>query len=118
MNPLPLGEKIKQLRLEQGISLRSFATRIKKSAAFMSDIELGRRFPSPEVLVEIARELKVEASDLGKLDMRGSIDDLKKLMQRDPSWGLAFRTVAEVAEGVSPEEMIRRITETRRGDAK
>ena len=52
----PLGEYIRELRQQKDLSLRDFAKRLGgKSAAFISDIELGRRFPSDPVLEDIAR---------------------------------------------------------------
>ena len=110
MPNISLGERIKELRLASNVSLRTFATRIGKSPAFLSDIELGRRYPSSEVLEVIAKELRVEAAELDKLDTRGSIDDMKRLIQKDPSWGFAFRTVADSALNMTPQELINRLT--------
>lgn len=111
-----LGEKIKELRLGLGMSLRAFATKVEKSPPFISDIELGRRYPSDEVLELIAKELRVEPSQLKQLDTRSSLDDLKRLAQKDPEWGLAFRAVASKAETLSAEEFIKLITEKKGGE--
>ena len=45
-----LGKRIRQLRNSNGLSLRAVATATGVSAAFMSDVELGRREPSDRVL--------------------------------------------------------------------
>lgn len=105
-----LGDRIKELRLEAGISLRQFASSIGKSPAFMSDVELGRRYPSDDVLSDVAKVLNASVEELKALDTRSSLDDIKRLAQRDPSWGLAFRTAAESAESMSPQEFIDRLT--------
>ena len=105
-----MGDRIKELRIATGVSLRQFAGKINKSPAFISDVELGRRFPSDEVLELIAKQLKISANDLKALDVRGSLDEIKRLAQRDPNWGLAFRTAAESAESMSPDEFIKRLT--------
>lgn len=96
--------------MEQGMSLRTLAGRIEKSPPFVSDIELGRRYPSDEVLESIATILKVAFEELKSLDTRSSLDDLKRLAQRDPQWGMAFRAVASKAETLSPQEFMKLIT--------
>ena len=50
MIELTLGQKIHELRDKADLSLRELALKISVSAPFLSDIELGRRFPSEEVL--------------------------------------------------------------------
>ena len=93
------------------MSLRKLAGEVSKSPAFISDVELGRRFPSDEVLADIAKILNIAVEELKQLDTRSSLDDIKKLAQRDPNWGMAFRTAAEKAEGMTPEEFIERLTQ-------
>lgn len=111
MAVVTLGDKIKELRMAKGFSLRSLAGKVLKSPPFVSDIELGRRYPSDEVLESIAQVLEVSFDELKTLDTRSSLDDLKRLAQRDPEWGLAFRAVANKAESLSPEEFLKLITD-------
>ena len=111
MATVTLGERIKELRMALGISLRSLAGTVKKTPPFISDIELGRRYPSDEVLEAIAEVLKVPVGELKSLDTRSSLDDLKRLAQKDPEWGMAFRAVAHKAESLSPEEFMKLLTE-------
>src|SRR5260370_15568817 len=59
-----LGEKIKELRLKLAVSVRELARRIGISAPFLSDIELGRRFPSPDVLLALAKKLVFSEDEL------------------------------------------------------
>lgn len=108
----PLGEKIKELRNKLDMSLRELARRIKISAPFLSDIELGRRFPSEEVLQALAKELKVSPEELAEHDARSPLSELKRLAQEDPAWAIAFRKVAEQSrEGkLTPEQMIQKLT--------
>lgn len=44
---------IKELRIQKGLSLRSLATSINKSPAFLSEIERGTRKPSQETLADL-----------------------------------------------------------------
>lgn len=41
-----LGQRIRELRERDDLSLREFARKLGVSAAFLSDVELGRRHPS------------------------------------------------------------------------
>jgi transcriptional regulator with XRE-family HTH domain len=90
-----LGDKIKELRAGLKISLRELSRRAEISAPHLSDIELGRRYPSKDALERLSKELKVEVSLLSQLDTRDSLGDLKRMMTKDPAWGVAFRQMAE-----------------------
>lgn len=110
MNNLTFGEKLRQLREEHDLSLRELASRVGVSAAFLSDVELGRRFPSSEKLSSLAKKLKVSVEELRQFDFRGEAENIRKMMFADPAVGLAFRTVAEkMKEGLSAEEIVRRL---------
>jgi len=67
-----LGEKIKELRQGVNLSLRQLADKVKKSPPFISDIELGRRYPSDDVLQDIAKSIGTSFDDPKELDTRGS----------------------------------------------
>ena len=76
-----LGEVIRLLREERGLSLRALAARIGVSAPFLSDVERNRR--STDKLDLLARELGVELDDLRKLDRRLS-SELRQWMTDHP----------------------------------
>ena len=95
-----LGERLRELREAADISLRELAKDVGISAPFLSDVELGRRFPSDDILAKLAKSLKVSLDDLKRLDTRGDAQALKKLIEGSPSLGFAFRTVVDrVREG-------------------
>jgi transcriptional regulator with XRE-family HTH domain len=102
---LTLGERIRELREAKDVSLREFATQLGLSAAFVSDIELGRRYPSDAVLNQIATQLDTSVDELKKFDTRAPIEDLKRLASSNPSYGLAFRTIVD--NKISPEDLIK-----------
>ncbi len=53
-----LGERIRELRAAKDLSLREFAKKLGgMSAAFLSDVELGRLHPSDKVLERMAKVL-------------------------------------------------------------
>ena len=113
MLSLTLGERIKQLRQAANLSLRQLAEKVKKSPPFISDVELGRRYPSEDVLEEIAKALKADFAELKKLDTRDSVPLVKKMVENNPAWGVAFRSVAEAGrEGrLTPEELVTKLNQ-------
>lgn len=104
METKTLGERIRELREAKDLSGRELAKKLEVSAAFLSDIELGRRYPSDKVLSEIARMLGTTVEDLRKYDTRAPVKDLKRLAMLNPAYGLAFRRVID--KKVSAEELI------------
>ena len=100
-----LGQRIRELREEKDLSLREFAKKLNCSAPFISDIELGRRFPSDDVLEAMAKILIVAIDELRGYDTRVPISELKKLALSSPAYGIALRKLAD--KKISPEEIIR-----------
>jgi len=104
-NMKTLGEKIRELRAAHDLSLREFAKQIGDlSPAFLSDVELGRRFPSEKVLAKMARALGAKVEDLLKYDTRPPVEELKRLAASDPTYGVALRKVLE--KKISAEDLI------------
>ena len=99
-----LGERIRELREERDLSLRELASRIEVSAAFMSDVELGRRNPSDEHLREIARVLQASLDELNEFDTRPPLKEFRRAALSDPRMGFAFRRMID--EGVSSKELL------------
>jgi transcriptional regulator with XRE-family HTH domain len=64
--PSELGTFIRQRRTEAGLGLRELARHIKKSAPFLTQLELDDDPPpaSEETLIEIARALKINVDEL------------------------------------------------------
>jgi transcriptional regulator with XRE-family HTH domain len=105
-----LGERIKELRQATNQSLRQLAEKVKVTPPFISDVELGRRYPSEGVLSEIAKALGADLDELKSLDTRDSVPLVKRMVEADPRWGMAFRTVAEEGRAgrLTPEQVIER----------
>ena len=101
-----LGGRIRELREEKDISLREFARKLGDvSAAHVSDIELGRRFPSDSLLQRMASVLPVPVEDLKNYDSRPPVEELKRLASADTAFGVALRTLVD--KEVSPEDILR-----------
>lgn len=100
-----LGNRIRELREARDFSLREFARKLDRvSAAHLSDIELGRRFPSQELLAKMANILGVPMEDLKSYDSRLPIDDLKRIAETDPALGFALRKLVD--KQVSAQELL------------
>jgi transcriptional regulator with XRE-family HTH domain len=68
-------------------------------------VELGRRFPSDEMLASIAKVLKIGLDELREHDQRAPLDEIRRITELDPKYAYAFRTLVE--KQVSPEEIIK-----------
>lgn len=110
---ITLGAKIRDLREKAGISLRELARDLDISAPFLSDIELGRRFPSDEILAKLAQKLDTDVRRLKDLDTRTALSDMKRMVDASPALGLVFRSVVnQVNTGkLSPEEIAAKLKE-------
>lgn len=100
-----LGERLRELREGKDLSVRELARKLKHSAATISDIELGRRHPSPAILKELARELGTTVEELEAHDHRPPVDDLRRLSDREPAMGFALRRLVD--QGISGEDLLR-----------
>jgi transcriptional regulator with XRE-family HTH domain len=113
-----LGERIRELREAQDWSLREFGKKLDGlkleglSAAFLSDVELGRRHPSERVLADMARVLGTTVDDLKSYDVRPTVQEIKRLVDRNPAFGFAFRRVLD--KDMSPEELLKAIESTKK----
>jgi transcriptional regulator with XRE-family HTH domain len=91
-----LGLRIKELRQQQSLSLRALGGKLEGvSAAHLSDIERGRRYPSKELLTKIAGTLGTDFGELLQHDTRDSLKDLKQLAELNPAIGMDIQRVIE-----------------------
>ena len=90
-----LGQRIRELREQKDISLREFAKKMSIAASHQSDIELGRRFPSDPLLAQFAAAFDVSVEDLQQYDNRVPVEQIKRIIQADPAFGFALRTVVD-----------------------
>jgi transcriptional regulator with XRE-family HTH domain len=98
-----LGEYIRELREKKDFSVRELAKKLDVSAPFLSDVELGRRHPSDEVLARLASALGTKAEELKKYDSRPPVQELKRIAANDPAMGFALRKVVD--DGVSAKDL-------------
>jgi transcriptional regulator with XRE-family HTH domain len=112
MIEISLGQRIHELRFKADLSLRQLANQIGISGPFLSDIELGRRFPSAEILARLAGALDVSLEDLKKYDTRATLSELKRLVDSDAKLGFAFRMAVEKVKSgeLTAEDIIAKLS--------
>jgi transcriptional regulator with XRE-family HTH domain len=108
-----LGEHIRELREQRDLSVRELAKKLKISAPFLSDVELGRRHPSDDVLKAIASALGTTVGDLKEHDARPPIQELKRIAANNPAMGFALRKVVD--EDIDPDELLEFLKHRARG---
>ena len=113
-----MGQRLRDLRERAGLSLREVAKAADISAPFLSDVELGRRFPTNETLALIAQKLRASAADLKKHDHRSALIDLKRMADGSPSLGAAVRALVDQVQSgnLTPDELaakLRRVSHTK-----
>ena len=64
MNGIELGRRVKQLRLQKGLTLKEIEARVGVSATHVSEVERGKTSPTVGALCKIATALEVNASYL------------------------------------------------------
>jgi transcriptional regulator with XRE-family HTH domain len=111
-----LGDRIRELREQQDFSVRELAKKLKVSAPFLSDVELGRRHPSEDVLERLASQLKTTTEELKKFDARPPVQELKRIAASNPAMGFALRKVVD--DGITPEELLHLLERHGRGKKK
>ena len=101
-----LGDYIREQRDAADMSLREFARQLGDiSPAHISDIENGRRYPSEELLGKMSQLLRVSLKEFAKHDSRPPVDELKRMVRKDPTYGFALRRLAETK--VDPDELLK-----------
>lgn len=90
-----LGERIRELREERDLSLRELGSKIQVSAAFLSDVELGRRYLSDKNMLAVARALGASLEELKQFDTRPPLREFRRATMTDPTYGFAFRQMMD-----------------------
>jgi transcriptional regulator with XRE-family HTH domain len=109
---MTLGQRIRELRDAHDISLRELAKKLGCSAAYWSDVELGRRHASEAMLREAARILKTSFDELKSFDTRPPLEEVKRATAENPDYALAFRRVID--SKVTPEQLLKLARESDR----
>jgi len=95
-----LGDAIRWLREERGMTLRALAKKVNVTAPFLSDLEHNRR--NTDKLTEIAKALHVDVAELQRLDGRLTAD-MKDWIAANPGIVALLKDIR--ASGRSAEEL-------------
>jgi len=76
-----IGEAVRACRFDVRLSLREVARRAKLSAAFVGDIELGRRKAKPDTVRRIARALGANEDYLLDAGVKSKVRALVKKLE-------------------------------------
>ena len=88
------GSRIRQLRVDKGISLRDFAGMIGIDYTYLSKIENGKVDPPSEDRIRvIARELGENEEDLLGMAGKFSSDQIRKVVEEHPEVGKLLRRI-------------------------
>lgn len=68
------GERLKQLRIQSGLTQQQLATKLNLTKSVISYYELQERYPSPEVLMKLAGVFNVSSDYLLGVDNKHMID--------------------------------------------
>ncbi len=78
---LVMGLKLKQLRQKQGYSLKELAEKSRISLSYLSEIEKGKKYPTPEKALQLAKALNVSFDDLVSLKGSEELDPLTAILE-------------------------------------
>ena len=102
---LVMGFKLKQFRLENGLSLKDLAAKTDLSISYLSEIEKGKKYPKPEKIFQLAEALKISFDELVSLQMNKDFDPLPVVFSSPVIKEFPFRMY-----GVSPQDLLALIT--------
>ncbi|MBV7509468.1 helix-turn-helix domain-containing protein [Bacillus sp. sid0103] len=77
-----IGEPLKRLRIETGMSQEEFAHCCKLDRSYMSDLETNKKSPSLMTLVKLAGGLGIEFEDLARI--LGKSIDFARFFEEEP----------------------------------
>lgn len=87
---MQIGEKIKSERIKKKISLREFSRKLGISAAYLVDIEKGRRPPNHELLQKISDLLDIPVSTLNKYNLEMP-KHMREWIEKHPFFSRLFK---------------------------
>lgn len=102
-----LGERLRELREKNRVSLRTLAARVRITAPYLSDIELDRRHPSERVLADLARALHAPVEDLQQHDPKSLLREIQRRIASDANYGPALRRLLNRC--ATSEELMRMV---------
>src|SRR5262249_4502519 len=101
--PTELGERIKQLRLSQDLTLKQVGEKAKVSATHLSEIERGKTSPTVGALVRIAHALGQEPARLVEDEELPAVAFTRRADRR--TWSAGALTLGALTPAIVPNEI-------------
>jgi transcriptional regulator with XRE-family HTH domain len=98
-----LGERIKQLRLAQDLTLKQVGEKAKVSATHLSEIERGKTSPTVGTLVRIAHALGREPAHLVDEEAMPAVALTRRSERR--TWSAGPLALSSLSPAISPHEI-------------
>lgn len=78
-----LGLKLKQLRLDKGLSLKTLSNLAGLSSSYLNEIEKSKKYPKIDKLMTLSQVLGVPFDDLVSIKLDKNLDPLEKYLKSD-----------------------------------
>jgi transcriptional regulator with XRE-family HTH domain len=101
--PTEIGERIKQLRLAQDLTLKQVGEKAKVSATHLSEIERGKTSPTVGALVRIAHALGQEPAQLVEEDAAPAIAFVRRSERR--LWSSGSLALSSLSSPIEAHEI-------------
>lgn len=82
MNKNRVGEKIKEVRLSQGLTQKALGKKLGVNDKFINDVELGRKIINEALISKISKVLKVDLNDVSMLATDAELEKEKSEIKK------------------------------------
>jgi hypothetical protein len=100
-----LGAKLKQLRGERDFSLSELAAKSGMSVSYLSEIEKGKKYPTPDKIIQLASAIGITFDELVSAQVSDSLDPLKTILNSPFIKEFPFELF-----GIKPHELVNLVT--------
>jgi transcriptional regulator with XRE-family HTH domain len=104
---LILGVKLKQLRMEKDLSLSELATKSGLSVSYLSEIEKGKKYPTPEKIIQVANAVGASFDELVSAQVSETLDPLTMFLKSPLIQEFPFELF-----GIQPRDLVSLITDS------
>ena len=98
---LIFGLKVRQLRMEKGLSFAQLSTLTGLSASYLNEIEKGKKYPKIEKINQLSEALEVSFDDLVSLQLSKKLAPLGELLQSN-----LFKELPLELFGIEPANLL------------
>ncbi|WP_337044575.1 helix-turn-helix domain-containing protein [Emticicia sp. 17c] len=98
---LVFGLKLKQLRLDKGMSLTDLAQKSGLSMSYINEIEKGKKYPKSDKIVALAEAMGVDYDSLVSLKLNKKLEPISELLHSNFLTELPFEIF-----GISPADLL------------